>query len=296
MAARPLKGNHRGREKACARWAGSWESRATMTNPSGGDGHLQRVRAYYDTMTPLYLKHLGHTLQAGLFAVDGKELGPAAHTRHLAARIGIRPGARVLDAGCGVCGPAVELARAVPGVTVEGITLSPEQAETARGRIEAAGLAERVRVTLGDYHALPFADGTFDLVWFLESAGHTIDLGRMLREAQRVLKPGGRIYVKDTFVPETPLTAAEQKAQDDFCRLYVYRIFTLAEFAAAATAAGFQDVRAQSIHDIMQVKRFANAMFERQWGLRVLSDFGREHASAFATLKILWGEILARKA
>ncbi|MES2692196.1 MAG: class I SAM-dependent methyltransferase, partial [Verrucomicrobiota bacterium] len=125
---------------------------------------VRQVKEYYDSTNALYLEHLGSTFQAGLISVDGRPVGPNQHTRILAARAGLQPGMRVLDAGCGVCGPALEIARAIEGVVVDGVTISPEQLRTAEERIRAAGMEARVRVRQADYHALPFAEGEFDAV------------------------------------------------------------------------------------------------------------------------------------
>src|SRR5690606_5420885 len=69
---------------------------------------------------------------------------------HIAAKLDLRPGQRVLDIGCGWGGMALYLNR-VADVEVLGITLSEEQVRTARARAEAAGVADKVRFELIDY-------------------------------------------------------------------------------------------------------------------------------------------------
>jgi cyclopropane-fatty-acyl-phospholipid synthase len=70
--------------------------------------------------------------------------------RHIAAKLLLRPGQRVLDIGSGWGGLALHLA-AEHGVEVDGLTLSEEQLKVARRRAAAAGLADRVRFHLRDY-------------------------------------------------------------------------------------------------------------------------------------------------
>jgi ubiquinone/menaquinone biosynthesis C-methylase UbiE len=165
----------------------------------------------------------------------------------LAADAGVLPGHRVLDAGCGVCGPAVDIARHHPEVTVDSVTLSPRQAEAARGRVEEAGLGGRVRVHVGDYHALPFADGEFDVALFLESACYSYDPAALFREVARVLRPGGRVLVKDVFRRAGDFPPEVEAQFDEFNRLYRSRISPAAHFAAAMEGAGLVDIAVEPL-------------------------------------------------
>ncbi|MBA3909596.1 MAG: SAM-dependent methyltransferase [Rhodobacter sp.] len=84
----------------------------------------------------------------------------AAKKAHIARKLLITPGMRVLDIGCGWGGLALTLAGDY-GARVTGITLSQEQLAIARSRAEAAGLADRVSFELMDYRAVT---GTFDRI------------------------------------------------------------------------------------------------------------------------------------
>ena len=79
---------------------------------------------------------------------------------HIAAKLALRPGQRVLDIGCGWGGMALYL-NAQADVDVLGVTLSEEQLKVARARAEDAGVADRVRFELIDYRQLT---GTFDRI------------------------------------------------------------------------------------------------------------------------------------
>ncbi|WP_134725481.1 SAM-dependent methyltransferase, partial [Escherichia coli] len=72
---------------------------------------------------------------------------------HIAAKLDLKPGQRVLDIGCGWGGIALYL-HAKTGADVTGITLSTEQLGVARARAAEAGVAEHVRFELIDYRAL----------------------------------------------------------------------------------------------------------------------------------------------
>jgi cyclopropane-fatty-acyl-phospholipid synthase len=86
-----------------------------------------------------------------------------AKLAHIAAKLDLRPGQRVLDIGCGWGGMAIFLARRA-GVEVLGITLSEEQLALARERAEAAGVADKVRFELVDYRDLARRGETFDRI------------------------------------------------------------------------------------------------------------------------------------
>jgi cyclopropane fatty-acyl-phospholipid synthase-like methyltransferase len=115
-------------------------------------------------------------------------------------RAGIKPGMRLLDAGCGVCGPSLYFASRLD-VRIDAITISPVQVELARSRIDASGLSHRVRVSLGDFHRLRdlYASGSFDLVYFLESFCHSHQPRLLATSVFDVLERGGSLYLKDYF-------------------------------------------------------------------------------------------------
>lgn len=91
---------------------------------------------------------------------DSLERAQAAKKAHIAAKLALSPGQRVLDVGCGWGGLALYL-HAVAGVDVLGVTLSEEQLAVARRRAEVAGVADRVRFELVDYRAV---EGRFDRI------------------------------------------------------------------------------------------------------------------------------------
>ncbi|MGH8615891.1 MAG: SAM-dependent methyltransferase [Gammaproteobacteria bacterium] len=131
--------------------------------------------------------------------------------RVLAERAGISPGQVVLDAGCGLGGSAIWLAEHHQ-VKVIGVTLAQSQARTARKFAKKRGVANRVQFGVADYCATPFASGSFDIVWGLESICYALDKRAFITEAHRLLRPGGRLVVADGFAKRTTFNAAEWEA------------------------------------------------------------------------------------
>ena len=85
--------------------------------------------------------------------------------RFLVSRIEVGPDDTVLDVATGTAAVAIELVRRT-GCRVVGLDQSPEMLATGRERVEAAGLADRIRSVEGRAERLPFPDGSFDALTF----------------------------------------------------------------------------------------------------------------------------------
>ncbi|MEM7049874.1 MAG: class I SAM-dependent methyltransferase [Acidobacteriota bacterium] len=170
----------------------------------------QAVSDYYDRWTERYEAAFGDTFQSNRTA-DLDVL-----FEHIAGQAELAPGQRVLDAGCGVGGPALWLVRR-HGVAVDGVTISVLQAEKARRKAKATGLGDRARFFSGDFHDLAALNGElapaegYDAVLFLESLVHSHRPEIALGEAARMLRPGGVLYVKDLFRRREPLHGEEER-------------------------------------------------------------------------------------
>jgi tocopherol O-methyltransferase len=111
----------------------------------------------------------------------------------------VREKDRVLDAGCGVGGSSIFLATLL-GCRVTGITLSERQVEQATANAikkKVDGLVDFKRM---NYLATDFPDASFDVVWGCESICYADNKEMFIKEAWRLLKPGGRMVIADGFV------------------------------------------------------------------------------------------------
>lgn len=120
------------------------------------------------------------------------EQSQEAKLAHIAAKLALAPGQRVLDIGCGWGGMAIYLARHA-GVEVHGITLSEEQLALARVRAEEAGVADRVRFELIDYRDLAACGSQYDRivsVGMFEHVGQA-QFDRFFADCARLLRDDG---------------------------------------------------------------------------------------------------------
>ena len=108
----------------------------------------------------------------------------------------LKPGMRLLDAGCGPGTVTAGLARAVSPGDVVGVDSAPGVLEHARAHA-ADEHVDNVTFVSGEVYALDFADAEFDVVYANQLLQHLTDPVRAISEMRRVLKPGGLIAVRD---------------------------------------------------------------------------------------------------
>jgi len=107
--------------------------------------------------------------------------------------LGLPPAARALDVGCGAGWATAGLARR--GLVVDSMDSVQVMIDATRDRAVAAGVGSRVTTGIGDIHAIPFPDETFDLVVALGVLPWLPGIDKPLRQMTRVLRPGGHMIV-----------------------------------------------------------------------------------------------------
>ncbi len=134
----------------------------------------------------------------------------------LIRRMGLKPTDRVLEVGCGpgYFSPAVARALAQGSLTL--FDFQDGMLQIAAKRVHERGLSN-FESRQGDAKAMPFADNTFDIAFMVTVLGEVGDADAALREALRVLRPGGRLSVTEVFgdpdfVPREDLKSRAAKA------------------------------------------------------------------------------------
>ena len=169
--------------------------------------------------------------------------GGKAATERLARSAELEPGMQVLDVGGGMGGPARTL---VVEYGCQVTLVDPTESYVRASEIltERLGLADRLTHHIGSALALPFEDGSFDVVWTQNSGMNIQDKERLYAEFLRVLRPTGRLAIQEPMAgpiqpPIFPLMWARD-ASASFLR-------SPAEMRAVIVAAGFRVRRWEEI-------------------------------------------------
>ncbi|MCW2675726.1 MAG: Cyclopropane-fatty-acyl-phospholipid synthase [Modestobacter sp.] len=154
------------------------------------------IAHHYDVGNDFYSLVLGPSMVYSCAVWASPETGldaaQAAKLDLVCRKLGLAPGSRLLDVGCGWGSMAIHAAQHY-GATVVGITLSEEQARLARKRVAEAGLTEKVDIRVQDYRAVD--DGPFDAISSIGMAEHVgrQQMPRYVAQLTGLLRPGGRL-------------------------------------------------------------------------------------------------------
>ncbi|KAH8645450.1 S-adenosyl-methionine-sterol-C-methyltransferase [Xylariales sp. PMI_506] len=178
-----------------------WENESEMI-AALGPNYQQRVgeclRAYYGVMNHLCAlgdvekMYIPPQMDKHASVLDNQLLNEES----IAREIGLKPGMKVLDLGCGRGRVAAHMA-AYTGAQVTGLNIDPNQVAQAREFNKELGLQnEFVEHDQNDL-PLPFADGTFDAFYEIQALSLCKDPRALFKEVYRVLKPGARFLLMD---------------------------------------------------------------------------------------------------
>ena len=242
------------------RWEDKGKGRAAMNKGKGkwkalfrrnkAKASRRNVAHHYDIGNDLYRLFLDEDMQYSCAyytdPANSLEQAQADKKAHIAAKLHLRPGQKVLDIGCGWGGTALYLHQ-VAKVDVLGITLSEQQLAVARRRAEEAGVADHVRFELVDYRQL---EGTFDRI---VSVGMFEHVGarhhdEFFATCRKLLKPDGVMLLHTIG-----RLGSTSGAPDPFTDKYIfpgYHIPSLSQLSAASEKARLitSDVETLRLH------------------------------------------------
>eukprot|EP01061_Rhynchopus_euleeides_P045621 TRINITY_DN8298_c0_g2_i1.p1 TRINITY_DN8298_c0_g2~~TRINITY_DN8298_c0_g2_i1.p1 ORF type:complete len:360 (+),score=165.84 TRINITY_DN8298_c0_g2_i1:58-1137(+) len=157
-----------------------------------GARDIEMVNQYYNMATDFYEYGWGHSFHfAHTMKEESHDASIARHEDRLATELKLKPGMKVIDCGCGVGGPAREVAR-FSGANVKGVTLNHYQVARANALTEKSDVKNLVSFEQGDFTKLSEADGTLDAAYAIEATCHAPTLESVYGEIHRALKKGGR--------------------------------------------------------------------------------------------------------
>lgn len=154
-------------------------------NQSVNETTYERVKASFGPNAQQYSASSGHA--------DADVL------QQLVAKVGPKPSDKVLDIGTGAGHTAIAFAQAVASVVA--LDLTPQMLEEVERNAAAKGVTN-LSTRQGPAETLPFEDASFEVVVCRLTTHHFADLPKAVREMGRVLKPGGKLVIVDTTVPE----------------------------------------------------------------------------------------------
>ena len=170
-----------------------------------------------------------------LAPIDQLHGGELAVTKSLAARVEIAADMTVLDAGCGIAGPARYLAKTF-GCRVIAIDMSERFISAAIRLNEFFGLSEQVICRVGDISSTGLEDNTVDIIWCQAVLMNIADKAAAFNEMYRVLRPSGSALIqavtKGDGHPDYPVMWAAGPEMDFTCPAF--------ELRELAEAAGFK--------------------------------------------------------
>ncbi|KAF2122564.1 sterol 24-C-methyltransferase [Lophiotrema nucula] len=161
------------------------------------------VNDYYNATTDIYLESWGQSFHMARYPLgpEPKDRATARHEHYLALMMSMRPGMRILDVGCGVGGPAKEIATFVD-CHVVGINNNGYQVHKAQALAKDDGSDNKVEFVQADFVNIPFPDDSFDAIYAIEATVHAPELSEVYKEIFRVLKPGGTFGVYEWLLTD----------------------------------------------------------------------------------------------
>lgn len=176
-------------------FAGARKETGHITTAESVDERKARYAAmvnhFYNLVTDFYEWGWGQSFHFGPRYVNETFVESIKRAEyHLCSRLGMKPGMRALDVGCGVGGPMRNMAF-FSGSQIDGITINQYQVNIGNKYNEQLGLSHLCKLTQGDFQNLPWADETFDVAYEIEATCHSPNRVKTFGGVARVLKPGG---------------------------------------------------------------------------------------------------------
>jgi sterol 24-C-methyltransferase len=168
----------------------------------------------------------------------------------LGQTLGLSPGSRVLDAGCGVGDVASRMA-STQGLRVNGVDILDFNIAEARKRAKERGLEDALRFEVMSYADITYPSSFFDGVYTMETLVHAADASAVLGQFYRVLKPGGRLvlfeYAREADSNMPPEAAEAFREVNRVAAMPSFQIFTYGVLEGMLADTGFRNVATRDL-------------------------------------------------
>jgi len=231
------------------------------------------IRHHYDVSNEFYRMVLGPsmTYSCAVFRDPADTLEQAQENKYelICRKVGLEPGIRLLDVGCGWGGMAMHAARH-HGVQAVGITISPHQAELAEKRVGEAGLSGQVEIRLQDYREV--SDGPYDAISSIGMFEHVGEakLAEYFDRLRALLGPRGRLLNHGISRPPGEKARLPRRS---FINRYVFpdgELHEVGRVASVIQRAGFEVRHLETLreHYALTLRRWV-ANLEESWDAAV---------------------------
>ncbi len=248
------------------------------------------IAHHYDVSNDFYRMVLGDTMtySCAHFETPDTSLEDAQRSKHdlVCRKLGLRPGARLLDVGCGWGTMAIHAARHY-GARAVAITISERQASLAVRRVAEAGLESQVEIRTQDYRDV--ADGPYDAISSIGMIEH-VGLSRLaeyLGDLYRLLRPEGRLLNHGISRP-----GPSGLARTSFINRYVFPDGELHEVGAVVSAAQAQHFEVRDVESLRE--HYAKTL--RRWVANLEAGWDRAVALVGPSRARVWRLYMAGSA
>ena len=192
----------------------------------------QTTLKHYKEYNQSYLDNYGPIIQSYI------SKNPNEMLAYMAAKMQLKDGDNVLDAGSGFGGPAYYFSKLFD-LNILGINIDLEQVLLSKMFAKKNNISN-IKFKLHDFHELYSlsSKSTFNKIYFLESIGHCNDLKTVLKECYKVLSKDGLIFIK-TFFERDTLKVEQPNAKKELIDFYGYNTFNYDEFKKIVHESGF---------------------------------------------------------
>ena len=195
--------NRSAQKEAVAKYLRHWDGKTDKESEAKRlEDYNESTYSYYNVVTDFYEYGWGSSFHfCRFYKGEGFSQGIARHEHYLAYMAGIKKGDLVLDVGCGVGGPAREIAR-FTNCNIIGLNNNDYQIEKANWYARKYGLQDQLTFVKGDFMNMEFDPNSFDKVYAVEATCHAPNLEKCYKEIYKVLKPGGVFAVYEWVMTE----------------------------------------------------------------------------------------------